>query len=69
LNIDAYSLLNFRLGFRSDENWSGYLWVRNALDEEYFELLQAAPAGQGAGHYGAQLGDPRTYGVTLRFSF
>jgi len=69
LNIDAYSLLNFRLGFRSDDNWSGYLWVRNALDEEYFELLQAAPAGQGAGHYGAQLGDPRTYGVTLRFSF
>jgi iron complex outermembrane receptor protein len=69
LNIDAYSLLNFRVGFRSDDNWSGYLWVRNALDGEYFELLQAAPAGQGAGHYGAQLGDPRTYGVTLRFSF
>ncbi|HEY8518517.1 MAG TPA: TonB-dependent receptor [Gammaproteobacteria bacterium] len=69
LNIDAYSLLNFRVGFRSDDNWSAYLWVRNALDEEYFELLQAAPAGQGAGHYGAQLGDPRTYGLTFRYQF
>jgi len=28
---------------------------------------RAAPAGQGVGHYGAQLGDPRYYGVTLRF--
>ncbi len=69
LNIDAYALLNLRVGFRSDDNWSGYFWVRNAADEEYFELLQAAPGGQGAGHYGAQLGDPRTYGLTLRFQF
>jgi iron complex outermembrane receptor protein len=39
------------------------------LDEEYFEQLLAAPAGNGAGHYGAVLGDPRTYGATVRFSF
>jgi iron complex outermembrane receptor protein len=69
LNIDAYGLLNLRLGFRSDGNWSGYFWVRNAADEEYFELLQAAPGGQGAGHYGAQLGEPRTYGATFRYAF
>ena len=69
LNIDAYALLNLRVGFRSDDNWSGYFWVRNAADEEYFELLQPAPGGQGAGHYGAQLGDPRTYGLTFRFAF
>src|SRR5688572_4827633 len=69
LNIDAYSLLNLRVGFRSDDDWSGYFWVRNATDEEYFELLQPAPGGQGAGHYGAQLGDSRTYGLTFRFSF
>ena len=37
--------------------------------EEYFEQLLAAPAGNGAGHYGAVLGDPITYGATLRFSF
>jgi iron complex outermembrane receptor protein len=69
LNIDAYALLNLRVGFRSDDDWSGYFWVRNATNEKYFELLQPAPGGQGAGHYGAQLGDPRTYGMTFRFSF
>jgi iron complex outermembrane recepter protein len=69
LNIDAYSLLNLRVGFRSDNNWSGYFWVRNAGDEQYFELLQPAPGGQGAGHYGAQLGDSRTYGLTARLEF
>ena len=69
LNVDAYTLLNLRVGFRSDDNWSAYFWVRNAADEKYFELLQAAPGGQGAGHYGAQLGDPRAYGLTLRVAF
>ncbi|HET7608724.1 MAG TPA: TonB-dependent receptor, partial [Gammaproteobacteria bacterium] len=70
LNVDGYSLLNLRVGFRSDSGgWSGYLWARNLLDEQYFEQLLAAPAGNGAGHYGAVLGDPRVYGATLRFSF
>jgi iron complex outermembrane receptor protein len=69
LNVDAYTIANLRLGFRADNGWSTQLWVRNAFDEEYFELLQAAPGGQGAGHYGAQLGDPRTYGITLRYGF
>jgi iron complex outermembrane receptor protein len=70
LNIEGYSLLNLRVGFRSDNGgWSGYLWARNLLDEQYFEQLLAAPAGNGAGHYGAVLGDPRVYGATLRFSF
>jgi len=27
------------------------------------------PAGGGAGHYAGVLGDPRTYGVSLRYSF
>ncbi|HEY9183680.1 MAG TPA: TonB-dependent receptor [Gammaproteobacteria bacterium] len=70
LNVEGYSIVNLRLGFRAnDGGWSGYLWTRNALDEDYFEQLLAAPAGNGAGHYGAVLGDPRTYGVTLRLSF
>jgi iron complex outermembrane recepter protein len=70
LNVEDYSLLNLRIGFRSDNGgWSGYLWARNLLDEQYFEQLLAAPAGNGAGHYGAVLGDPRSYGATLRFSF
>jgi iron complex outermembrane receptor protein len=70
LNIEGYALLNLRAGFRSDNGgWSGYLWARNLKDEQYFEQLLAAPAGNGAGHFGAVLGDPRVYGATLRFSF
>ena len=69
LNVDGYGLLNVRVGFRAKDGWSASLWVRNALDKDYIELLQAAPAGQGAGHYGAQLGDPRTWGLTLQTAF
>jgi iron complex outermembrane receptor protein len=70
LNVEGYSLLNLRVGFRADDGgWSGYLWARNLFDEQYFEQLLAAPAGNGAGHYGAVLGDQRSYGATLRFSF
>lgn len=32
------------------------------------ERLQTAPADQGAGHYGAQLGEPRAFGLSLRFA-
>jgi len=67
LNIDGYTLLNARVGFRSDNGWSLQLWSRNALDKEYFEQLLAAPGGNGAGHYGAVLGDPRTVGLTFQF--
>jgi iron complex outermembrane receptor protein len=69
LNVDAYSLLNLRVGFRpqSGNGLSGYLWARNLLDEEYYEQLLAA-AGN-AGHYAAVLGDARTFGVTLRYAF
>lgn len=69
LNVDGYGLLNLRVGFRAEDGWSASLWVRNALDKDYIELLQAAPAGQGAGHFGAQLGDPRTWGLTFQQSF
>jgi iron complex outermembrane receptor protein len=69
LNIDAYSLLNLRVGFRptSGSGLSGYLWARNLLDEAYFEQL--LPASGNAGHFAAVLGDPRTFGLTLRYSF
>jgi hypothetical protein len=56
-----------RLPFR--QRLVGLFVARNLLDEEYFEQLLAAPAGNGAGHYGAVLGDPVAYGATLRFSF
>ncbi|MFD1628822.1 TonB-dependent receptor [Pseudopedobacter beijingensis] len=66
LLIDGYSLLNLRLGFRS-EKFSLFVWGRNITDTNYFEQLQAA-AGN-AGLYAGVLGDPRTYGATVRFAF
>lgn len=67
LNIDGYSLLNARIGFRTTKGISFIVWSRNLLDQNYYEQL--LPAGGNAGHYAAVLGDQRTYGVTLRYSF
>ena len=67
LNIDGYTLVNGRLGFRSTEGLSFFVWGRNLLDKEYFEQL--LPAAGNAGHYAAVLGDPITFGITFRYSF
>lgn len=67
LNIDGYALLNLRAGVRVLTGTSFTLWARNLLDKNYFEQL--LPAGGNAGHYAAVLGDPRTFGVTLKHSF
>lgn len=66
LNIDGYTLLNLRAGFRAQYGFSFFVWARNVLDKDYFEQL--LPAAGNAGHYAAVLGDQRTYGVTLRYS-
>ena len=66
LVVDGYTLLNARLGFRS-EKFSIFAWSRNLGNTNYFEQLQAA-AGN-AGLFAGVLGDPRTYGATLRYSF
>jgi len=67
LNVEGYTLLNLRAGFRSDTGWDAFVWSRNALDEEYFEMINAG--GSSSGYYSGLLGDPRTYGLTLRGSF
>lgn len=67
LNIDGYTLVNGRLGYKTISGLSAYVWGRNLLNKDYFEQL--LPAGGNAGHYAAVLGDQRTYGVTLRYTF
>jgi iron complex outermembrane receptor protein len=68
LNIEGYALLNARAGFRvSNTGTSLTVWSRNLLNEDYYEQL--LPAGGNAGHYAGVLGDPRTFGVTLRQTF
>ncbi|WP_247233695.1 TonB-dependent receptor [Telluribacter sp. SYSU D00476] len=67
LNIEGYTLLNGRVGFRASNGISILVWARNITNKDYFEQL--LPAAGSAGHYAAVLGDPRTYGVTLRYGF
>ena len=64
LVVDGYGLLNTRIGFRTSSGWSAFLWSRNLLDRNYFELLTAAPGNTGL--YVGQPGDPRAVGVTVR---
>jgi outer membrane receptor protein involved in Fe transport len=65
----SYGLINARLGIGSaDERWTLELWGRNILDEEYVQVAFDVPLQQGTAGptQGAFLGDPATYGVTLR---
>jgi iron complex outermembrane receptor protein len=67
MNIDGYALLNARAGFRTaKKGFSVFVWGRNLLNKNYFEQL--LPASGGSGYYAAVLGDPVTYGVTLRYA-
>ncbi len=65
LNIDGYTLLNGRFGFRSTNGLSIFVWGRNLFNKDYYEQL--LPAGGNAGQYAGVLGDQRTYGITLRY--
>jgi iron complex outermembrane recepter protein len=67
LNIDEYALVNGRFGFRATEGLSLFVWGRNLFNKDYYEQL--LPAAGNAGHYAAVVSDPRTYGVTVRYSY
>lgn len=67
LNIDAYALLNARVGFKGANGITVYIWSRNLGNKDYYEQLLAAPGSYG--QYAGVVADPRTYGVTLRYSW
>jgi outer membrane receptor protein involved in Fe transport len=65
---DGYALVNARLGFGSqDRRWMVELWGQNLTDETYKQVGIDAPIQSGS--WNAFLGAPRTYGVTVRFSY
>jgi iron complex outermembrane receptor protein len=64
LVVDGYSLVNVRVGLRWTDGWTVSVWSRNLLDQNYYELLTAAPGNTGL--FVGQPGDGRTVGVTLR---
>ncbi|MBL0914699.1 MAG: TonB-dependent receptor [Sphingopyxis sp.] len=65
-DVKGYALTNFRVGFRG-EGIDIFGWVRNAFDVNYIELLQVAPGNTGL--IAGQVGDPRTWGGTIKVSF
>ncbi|MFD2742899.1 MULTISPECIES: TonB-dependent receptor [Sphingobacterium] len=67
LVVPGYTLVNPRIGFRSQDGVSVTVWARNVFNTNYFEQL--LPGAGNAGHYAAVLGDPRTYGITLRYAW
>ena len=66
-DVDGYAVFNFRLGVRTDDGWNAFGWLRNAFDEQYFDVmaLQSGNTGLVVG----QPADPRTYGFTIAKSF
>jgi iron complex outermembrane receptor protein len=66
-DIDGYTLANARVGFRTDTGLNAFLWMRNVFDKDYFEVLATTPGNTGL--ISGNVGDPRTYGVTVGISF
>jgi iron complex outermembrane receptor protein len=67
LDVDGYSLHNFRLGFRTADQLNLFVWLRNAFDAQYYEQLAVTPGNTGL--VAGQPADPRTVGVTANLRF
>lgn len=65
--IGDRTLVNFRGGYRFNNGWELWGWVRNAFDEDYYEFMSAQAGNSGL--IVGQVGDPITYGVSLRAEF
>ncbi|HET9448369.1 MAG TPA: hypothetical protein VFO35_19020, partial [Steroidobacteraceae bacterium] len=67
--IDAYDVLNARIGVRGESNrWDVWLWARNLLDEDFYATLGVGGSFNSGVVYGL-VADPRTYGVSVRVSY
>ena len=65
--IEGYGLLNLRAGFRSEQGWDAFVWVKNALDEDYLQFVSVQ-----TGNSGLVIGNPgdeRSVGFTLRATY
>lgn len=62
--IDEYTLVNVRAGYRFDNRYRLTLYARNALDEEYFTFLD-----RDANNDFGRVGDPRVIGARFDFEF
>jgi iron complex outermembrane recepter protein len=61
----AYTLYDGQVSFGApDGRWALDLWGRNLTDVDYYQVVFSAPFQ--AGTFDAFMGQPRTYGLTLR---
>jgi iron complex outermembrane receptor protein len=64
----SYALFGGRLGIGDpDDNWTFDVWGKNLFGRDYVQVAFDAPLQPGG--INAFLGDPRTYGATLRLNF
>jgi iron complex outermembrane receptor protein len=62
-DVPGYGLLNARIGVRTDDGrWDLSVWARNLAGADYFQTLTVANTGLVT----ALVGEPRTWGVTLK---
>ncbi|MEY3905381.1 MAG: hypothetical protein RIR59_204, partial [Pseudomonadota bacterium] len=81
---DGYALVNARIGLHGpDKRWAIEAWAQNLFNVNYQQIAFDVPLqGSGATNsvrqgmsasssqlYGLFLGEPRTYGLTVRHSF
>lgn len=66
----AHSLVNLKFGYEAPR-WSVYMWSRNVFDEKYvvrgFYFANEPPSWEDKRY--TQLGEPRQFGVTMRWEF
>ncbi len=64
----GYALVNGRVGIGpEDDHWAFEIWGQNLLNQDYYQVAFDATAQSKT--YNAFLGQPRTYGATLRVKF
>jgi outer membrane receptor protein involved in Fe transport len=67
-NQPGYTLVNARIGLSSeDKAWAVEAFAQNLFDDTYYQVGFNSVLQSGG--YSAFLGQPRTYGVTLRYTY
>lgn len=67
LKIAGSGLVNLRAGYVFGSGWEVFVWAKNLLDQHYFQYLQ--PQTGNSGEVVGLLGDPRTFGLTVRVKY
>jgi iron complex outermembrane receptor protein len=62
--VDGYQLVGLHAGVRYGHHWDASLWMRNVADEHYLNTVSSVSSTYGITT--ASLGEPRTFGATLR---